>query len=522
MDFDLLIRDGIVVDGSRGARRYRADVAIAGDRIEAIGRLDGARAQVEIDAAGKVVCPGFIDVHVHSEIELLGGPHRYGGLLQGVTTHLTAPDGFGWAPLPRPQATELWDSTLFAYGASAALLDTSSPEGYLGVFAGRTPANIVPQVPHCAVRMAVMGWDARPASDEELGHMRALVRAWMDAGAVGLCVGLDYQPSVFSDTRELVALCRVVGEYGGLYASHQRYNLLGRENAWWETMQIGAESGIPVHVSHERVNDLTRPLLAAAPERCDLTFESYMYPAGCTHLAMMLTVADQAGGPQGLLRRLADPVQRERIKAHLRQVPAFRAEGPHEPRAVIASTQTGRYVGMTMPEAARSAGREVGEFAADLLLHENPYVLMVYHHGVTPEAQAEIIRETARHPAMLVASDGIYHGPLNHPRGYGCFARVLRLCVREMQALSLEEAIYKMTGFPAERFRIARRGRLAPGWGADVVIFDPDRVADRSTWEKPYLEPVGIERVIVNGRTVVLDGRPTGELPGRLIRRRGA
>jgi N-acyl-D-amino-acid deacylase len=520
LEFDVLIRNGTVIDGSRNAKRWRADVGIVGDQIEAVGTLDGATAATEIDASGRIVSPGFIDVHVHSEIALIGVPHRYGGLYQGVTTHLMAPDGFGWAPLPPDKAAALWESTLFAYGATAVLPDTSSPEAFLAGFAGRTPANLVPQVPHCAVRLAVKGWETEPASPAEVKQMERLVSEWMDAGAVSLCVGLDYQPSAFSDLNELVALSKIVAGFGGVYASHQRYSMLGAAAAWRETMQIGESAGIGVHVSHAAVNDLTRPLLEEAKDRCDLTFESYMYPAGCTHLAMMLNMDDQVGGPAGVRARLQTPAERRRIGAYLNENGRLASDDPDGRVGVIAVSQTGRYVGMTLPDAAKSEGMTIGEFAVKLLIEEDPYVLMVYHHGVRPEQQAAIIRETIRHPGMMVASDGIYHGSFSHPRGYGCFARTLRLCVREMGAVSLEEAIYKMSGFPAERFLVPDRGLLRPGYGADVVIFDPETVADGSTWDQPFAEPVGIDRVIVNGHTLILDGRPTGALPGRVLRRK--
>lgn len=515
MDFDILIRNGTVVDGSRTQRARRADVGIQGDRIAAIGPLAGSTARLEIDAAGKVVSPGFIDVHVHSEIELLGGPRRYGGLLQGVTTQLTAPDGFGWAPLDPAAARQLWESTRFAYGEADLQVGWPTPDSYLALFAGNTPANIVPQVPHCAVRMAAMGWAARPANPDELATMKRHLRAWMEAGAVCLNVGLDYQPSAFATTQELVELSRVAREYNGIYAAHVRYNDAGQEQAWRETMTIGQQADIPVHISHESVTDLTEPLLDEAQSLCDLTFESYLYPAGCTHLAMMLPIWAQAGGPDGILQRLRDPKLREPLAAHLEQ--ALRAGSADGAKPVFAATQTGRYIGLSVFEAADAEGEPLGEFALRILEEEHPYALMIYHRAGSSEHHRKVAWRTLRHPRMLVASDGIYHGPHGHPRGYGCFAQVLRL-VRETGAIPLEEAVYKMSGFPAERFRIKDRGFLRPGLGADVVVFDPKQVTDRSTWDDPFRGPEGIDAVMVNGELVVDRGVPTGRLPGRVLR----
>lgn len=514
--FDTLIRNGTIVDGS-GAPAARADLALDGDRIAAIGALDGATAAREIDATGQIVAPGFIDVHVHSEVALLGGPHRYGAVAQGVTTHLLAPDGFGWAPLPPGRARELWEYTSFAYGAADLALDWPTPEDYLAIFPGRTPANVAPQVPHCAVRLAVMGWDARPATDDEIAAMAALTRDWLDAGATCLNLGLDYQPSACADFRELAALCRVAREYDAIYAAHLRYTDYGREGAWREIIALGRETGIPVHVSHESVDDLSARLLDEAEGGCDLTFESYLYSAGCTHLALMLPVAHQTGGTAGLRARLRDPAARAAMAAALdATLTAASATGA---RAVFVANQTGRYLGQSLDEAAAEAGESRGDFAVRVLAEEDPYALMVFHRGGTPEGQEAIQRATIRHPRMLVASDGVYHGPGGHPRGYGCFARILRLAVREWGAVSLEAAVHKMTGAPAARFRLGDRGLLRPGLAADVVVFDPATVADRATWTDPFRPATGIAHILVNGVPVMAAGEPTGALPGRVVRR---
>jgi N-acyl-D-amino-acid deacylase len=517
MEFDLLIRNGTVIDGS-GQPGRPADVGIRGDLIVAVDPLPNATAETVIDATGKVVSPGFIDVHIHSEVQLAEPDNqtRYGSVLQGVTTHLTAPDGFGWAPLDPEGARQLWECTLFSHGRADLSLDWPTAESFLAIFKGTTPVNVVPQVPHCAVRYRAMGWDARPATDDELDQMRTTTREWLEAGAVALCLGLDYQPSAFADTRELVELSKVAKEYDAIYAAHIRNNEIGGVAAWRETMEIGERSGAPVHISHEHVTPTTTPLLEEAEKRCDLTFESYLYPAGCTHLALTLPIWAQAGGPDGIRERLQDPEARQRMRDHLHnQLTA----NPARSKAVFVHTQTGRYVDQSIHDAAASEGMAVGDFAIKVLEEEHPYALMIYHHGTTPEEQREIQYDTARHPKMMIASDGIYHGESGHPRGFGCFARVPRLCVREMGAISLEEAIWKMSGFPAERFRVQGRGLLRAGYGADVVIFDPAEIADRATWEEPRLEPVGIDRVIVNGQTVVKSGKPTGTLPGRVLRR---
>ena len=519
MEFDVLIRGGNVIDGSQDGRRTRADIGIRGDRISAVGDLGESGARTEIDAAGKIVAPGFVDVHIHSEIELLGGPHRYASLLQGVTTQLLTPDGFGWAPLTPEQSRELWEATVAIYGPLELAPDWETPEAFLELFKSNTPANVLPQVPHTAVRFAALGWDARPATDDELDVMRGLTRQWMEAGATCLCLGLDYQPSAFSDTRELIELSKVAAEYDGIYTAHVRYNIVGRESAWRETMEIGQHAEIPVHISHEFVTDVTAGLLDDAREICDLTFESYMYPAGCTHLLNLMPMPYQAGGPAGVRARLQTDEGRTAISEAIAQ--RLRADYEIGSRAIFANTRTGRWVGQDMVSAAEQEDMPLEQFALEVFDVEYPEGLMVYRRGDSPEQVDEMVRRTFSHRQMMVASDGIYYGPHAHPRGYGCFARAIRKGVRELGTLSLEEAVWKMAGFPAERFRIPERGQLREGWFADVVVFDPATYADRSTWDEPRLRPVGVDRVLVNGEVVVADGEPTGAIPGHVISGRG-
>lgn len=517
MLFDLVIKGGTVIDGS-GAPAYSSDLGISGGKVIAIESLDNAQASTTIELAGEVVCPGFIDVHLHSEIALLYGPERdrYGALLQGVTTHLTAPDGFGWAPLPPDLAAELWENTKFAYGDADLPLNWQSAEAYLSSFSGRIPANIIPQVPHCAVRMAVMGWDARPATPDELVKMRQITREWLEAGAAALCLGLDYQPSAFADTRELVELCKVAREYGAIYAAHVRYSDLGYAGAWRETMEIGRQADIPVHISHAAITEETVPLIEEADKVCDLTFESYLYPAGCTHLSMMLPIWAQAGGPQGILKRMQDPIQRQLMRDHLQTELSLATEAGA--RAIFVANKTGRYLGLTIAEAAIASSLPIGDFAIKILEEEHPYALMVFHRAGSADLHRVTEARTIQHPRMMVASDGVYHGALVHPRGFGCFARILRQCRQQSDFVSLEQAIRKMSGFPAERFGIKNRGLLCKGYAADLVIFNRATVSDGATWESPRQKPKGIGWVLVNGQVVVRQGQPTGQLPGQVLR----
>ena len=512
--FDLLLRGGDVVDGT-GAPASRADVGIVGDRIAAIGDLAQAAeaAGAVVEAAGRIVAPGFIDVHVHSEIALLTETDdRWAGIRQGVTTNLTAPDGFGWAGLAPADARAVEFSLRSINGPAPDLsFDWPTPEAYLRAFEGRTPVNIAAQVPHLPIRVAVMGWAARRANSDELVAMALLTRDWMEAGAVGFCTGLDYQPITHSNSDELVALASVAAEYGGAYSAHGRHIEFGRAGAFRETAEVGRRAGLPAHVSHERVDDEVADLLDEAPE---VTSDSHLYEAGSTHLLYYVPFADQVGGPAAVLERLEDPRYRAALAAGLET--AF-AEEPAALNAWFSASRTGRSIGRSIREIAAETGRPAAETAVALLREELPEALLVYPWGPTEAEFRPIVGRTLGHPRVMVSSDGVYHGPRPHPRGFGTFPRAIRIGVRELGAVTLEQAINRMTGLPAERYRLADRGRVAVGSAADLVIFDPQTFADRATYAEPRLPSVGLEEVIVNGVRVIEGGRETGRLAGRIL-----
>lgn len=510
--FSILIAGGTVVDGT-GGPAFHADVGLMDDTIAAIGDLGSATATTVIDATGLTITPGFIDVHVHSELSLLSGNDRLAGARQGITTNLLAPDGFGWAPLNNPECGELFDYTATLYGGRRIKEPWPTIDSYLDRFAGATPLNVLPQVPHCAVRLQAMGWEARHATPDELNAMENVTRAWLDAGAGALCIGLDYQPSANASFEELVRLCRVTAEYDGIYSAHQRYQHLGRPVAWRETIELFKASGCPVHVSHERVDQESQPALAQVDhEDVDLSFESYLYPAGMTHLALAFPIHLHPGGWPAMEQRLQRPGAREKA------VPALNSFlGRFD--QIVGYTRSGRYVGQKMAALAAAAGTPPGEFAFDLAMEEKGAVTLIFPWQTQAEENDQAISATAIHPRMMVASDGVYDIPHPHPRSFGCFARVLGEFVRDLGLLSLPMAVHKMSGFPAERFRVPNRGVIRVGAAADVAMFDSNTVAARSTWEEPRKEAVGIRWVLVNGQLVIADGQATGSLPGRVLSR---
>ncbi len=512
MRFDCIIQNGQVVDGTGSRAPFRADVGVVGDRIAALGDLSNAEANSIVNAHDKVVTPGFIDPHVHSELALLGGRDQLAGVYQGITTQLLSPDGFGWAPLPPDLAQEMWDYTRFGYGDVSIPLGWPTVRAYLELFTGRIPANVYPQVPYGAVRLGAMGWAPRQATQQESCRMLDTVTEWMEQGAGAISAGLDYQPCIHAGLGELVALAQVVAFHGGIYAAHMRKQVLGVKGAWQETLNVSRQAGISVHISHERVDRETGQLLALVDRQdVDLTFDSYLYPAGMTHLAILLPPEVQAGSLQDMLCRMRTPEARRLSLPYL----AGKLRDSGDP--IVAYTGSGRYIGMTLSEAAGAAGRPREEFAYDLILDEEGVeTFMIPWQGSDQELD-DIVRATAVHPRLMIASDGIYNVPHPHPRAYGCFARVLRLFVRELGLLSLEQAVHRMSGFPAQRFGLADRGRIVEGLAADLVVLDPDRIADRSTWTEPLHAAVGVDSVMVNGEFVLAGGVPTGRLPGRVL-----
>lgn len=519
MDFDLLIRGGSVVDGT-GAPAVTADVGVRGDRIAAVGALPDSAAATVIDATGRVVAPGFIDAHPHSETALRGNGEIWGSVLQGVTSHLTAPDGFGWAPLPAAKSAELWRSTAFAYGQPDLEPAWTTIDEYLGGFDGTIPINVVPMAPHQPIRFAVMGWDNRPPTPDEMERMRALTREWMEAGAVGLNTGLDYQPAANAATDELVELAKVVREYGGIYAAHIRYNEFGKTAAYRESIEIGRRAEIPVRQSHESVDDETEPLLEEARKAgVDFGIDWYLYPAGSSHLLVWLPPDEQIGGFDAMVQRLRDdPAHRQRIGTLIEeQIRASRATGGRE---YFSDTRTGQHIGKSITDVATERGKGIGETAVDLIIEESPDAVLVFRRGPSPEAFDAQVKRTLAHPAFMVASDGLYHGALPHPRGYGCYVQLLGTYVRERGFVSLERAVHLMSGLPAERFGIRDRGRVVEGLAADLVVFDPATVGAQATWDEPRGPAVGVDVVVVNGTIVAQAGRPTEARPGRVVRAR--
>jgi N-acyl-D-amino-acid deacylase len=515
--FDILITGGRVIDGS-GLPWFRADIGVRGDRIAAVGPLSDAPARDRLDAAGHIVAPGFIDAHVHGDLMVLADPLHEPAIRQGVTTYVLGQDGVAMAPASPATLDHMRRYTAGFSGNPDLPHRWASMAEYLALFDRRGAVNVACLVPNGNVRLEVLGLDTRPPTADELRRMGRLVRDAMEQGAVGLSSGLDYIPSRYAGTDELIALCREVAPFGGVYVTHmRRYDPEGVAGSLDEVFRIGREAGVPVHVSHFNSQaDLVLPRIdAARAGGLDVTYDLYCYLAGSSILGMVALPPEvQEGGVEATLARLRDPA----VRAGLAGRAGPPARGPLEDVRLssVAAEEYRRLEGRTLAEAAQEAGRPLMEFVCDVLLASGMAVGCIAPHRRRTE---EDVRTLMRHPAMMAGSDGIFTGGRPHPRGCGCFARYLGHYVREACTWSLEQAVQHLAAHAAQRFGLRDRGLLREGMAADVVVFDPDTIADRSTYEDGRQLAVGVRHVVVNGKPVLRDGVRTASLPGRALRR---
>jgi N-acyl-D-amino-acid deacylase len=525
--YDLLIRGGRVVDGT-GSPWFRADVAVVGDRIAAVGLLPNARARDTLDATGLVVAPGFIDMLGHSEYPLLTDGRALSKITQGITTEIT---GEVTSVVP------VNENTLRELGERRRLVDWTDLDGYFRTLEAARPAiNLATFVTVGSVRRYVMGDADRPPTPGELDRMRGLVAAAMEQGAMGLSSGLIYAPASFASTEEIVELARVAAAYGGGYASHIRSEGARLVEAVEEAIRIGEEAGTWVQVHHIKASGRANwgkmvPAVAAI-ERArargvDVTADQYPYPAAGTGLSAILPGWAHAGGRDSLLARLEDPETRSRLRGELTRGGGdwnigASAGGPSGVMIASASADSlKKYQGMRLSEVAEARGQEVVDALFDLLLADRAAISAIYF-----SMSEENIEYAMRQPWVSVGGDAGAR-PLDpqlvgmpHPRAYGTFPRILGRYVRERGVLTLEDAVRKFTSLAAARMGLDERGVLKAGLFADVTVFDAERVIDRATFEAPVQAAEGIVHVLVNGVPVLRDGSPTDARPGRGLRRR--
>ncbi len=515
--FDTLIRNGLVVDGS-GKPGFRADVAVAGDRIVEVGSFGEAKAAETIDATGLIVCPGFIDTHVHGDAMLLADPLHEPAVRQGVTTYIVGQDGSSYAPGNREVIEYFRQYTAGFNGNPEIGWDWNGVDEYLGRFNNRVAINVAYLVPNGNVRMQVMGLADRRATPDEMLAMRRLVRAGMEQGAVGLSSGLDYIPSRYADTLELVELCREIAPFHGVYVTHMRsYAPQGVFGAMDEVATIAREASVPVHISHfnaraDRVLPRVEQDLASG---VDLTFDMYPYLAGSSILAMVaLPPWVQEGGNETTLCRLRDGKVRDELAEWFLQ-PKFTQNDLK--LTAIAASEYRHLEGMMLNDAAKSVNKSIGDFICDVLVASHLMVGIIQFQRGRTEVD---IHTMMRHSAHMAGSDGILVGGFAHPRGWGAFARYAGRYVQEQKLWTLEEAIHHLSYVAARRFGLGDRGCIARNMAADIVCLDPSRFTDNATFENGRILATGVEHVLVNGQFVLRTGNRTVATPGGALRRR--
>jgi len=526
-DLDLIVRRGLVVDGT-GSPGATADVGVRGGRVEAVGDLSGAGAARVIEAAGLAVTPGFIDTHAHSDGALLLDPQHENGIRQGITTEIITQDGMGFAPLSPAnyRAYRMYLSGIL--GFPPLDLDMSSIAALRSHYHRRAVCNVAVLVPHGALRLEAAGFRDVPLRGDLLARAQSLLRDGLEQGAVGLSTGLSYYPQSYSDTEELVELCRVVADHGGVFVVHVRNHNVDRAAAGGgvaEALEIGRRSGVKVHVSHFKtapgtaggVDALMAPIDAAKAAGVDVTLECYPYPVGSTVPGYFLPGALHDGGPQALLARLASAEGRATAVEGLRTL--FPGALATACWTHLASEANRELEGLSFADAAARRGVSVEEMVCDVMREES---LACGFRYIPTDSVAtwrrldeDVMRLLARDDYM-VGSDAIPHGSLPHPRAYGCFPRVLGR-LRRRYGVALETLVERVTSLPARRFGLRDRGVIAPGAAADIVVFDPERFVDLATFEDPKAPPAGLSYAIVNGALAVDGERCTGVLAGEAV-----
>ncbi len=518
--FRTLLTGGTIVDGT-GSVGFRGSVAIDSDQIRILtGDVSSVSAEHTVDVSGCIVSPGFIDVHTHSDLMALGEPLNEPKSLQGITTEIVGQDGLGYAPLSDSNLTTMVRYYAGINGNPALNYNWRSMAQFLQRFEGTTALNIGSLIPNACPRLEVIGWDNRPATDQEVSRMQEMVARSMSEGALGLSSGLSYPPGVYATTDELVELCKTVAAHGGVYVTHVRYDLGDRAfDPFREAISIGQRSGCPVQLTHYATNYATRGradrLLelvdTARMTGIDVTIDSYPWPAGSTVLHMCIPTWAHEGGPDALLERLKSPSVRDEMRP---RGPSALFNYSEMVISAIGTEKNKWCEGRTIAELAEERGSDPWDTVCDLIVEEDLYVSFYVFSG-----HMDDVKTIMRHNSQMFCSDGLRVGGRLNPRTYGTYPKVLGQMVRDEKILSLEQAIRKMTSFPAQRFGLQDRGILRDGMKADIVAFDPLTVSCTATFENPRQYPLGIEYVFVNGEMVVDRGRHTGATPGRAIRR---
>ena len=524
---DLLIANGMVVDGT-GNPGFYAAIGVKGNRVSVLrGDVSAVAAQKTIDATGRVVSPGFIDVHAHSALMIMADPDHMPKVTQGITTELFGIDGNSYAPFADLDDLKRMIQINSGLEGSPELPGywSTIPE-YLQMYDRKVSVNVAYIVGNSPLRVGAMGWENRKPTKSQMDRQKGLLRESMEDGAFGMSTGLDYPPGSYADTDELVELSKVVAELGGIYHTHVRFPLGdGYLDPNREAIDIGRRSGCPVHITHllpagHGTFKGARPILdliesAREKEGLDVTFDCFPYPHGGTRLIYFLPEWVADGGPEKIMEALRNPETRALMKKEI--TPSFtKSRGGWDSVMVtyFKKPHNQRFEGKTLTQVAEMMGTDPVEALFDLVLDED---LQVSFHADVIDA--ETLPLFVQHPLQMVGSDALLLGDFPPAMAYGTFPVIIAKYVREEGRISLPEAIRKMTSYPAQRLDIPDRGILRNGFKADIVVFDYENISAPATRYDPKQYTQGVDYVIVNGEVVVDHGKHTGAHPGRALRR---
>ena len=528
--FDVLILNGNLVDGT-GAKGIKKDIGIVNDKIEAIGNLKDASANIIIDASGKVVSPGFIDTHAHSDAALLTDPVHENGIRQGITTEILGQDGLSYAPLSKENYLINKNYLSGILGDAPDDLDMSSVEKFRSHYHKKCSINTVYPVPHGAIRLEVLGFNDRPLVGDDMKKAKKILYKSLEEGAVGLATGMSYYPNAWSDTKELIELCEVVSDSSKVYVTHLRDRNTERGykgGGILEALEIGKQSKVKVHFSHHRTNasnagnipEIMDDIDKAKTEGVDVTLELYPYPTGSTYPLSFLPSFAHEGGPEEVMKKLNDSVEFEKIVSTLiKELSPYR-KNAFEDAIFSYSPNNPELEGMSLSDIANANNQSTAITLCELL-RDNKLQLGYWQSPPKNVSVWNQVNEDAinllKRDDYMVGSDSIPLGSFPHPRAYGTFPRIIGRFTRKYKRMSLEEIINRVTDKPARRFNLKHRGRIAINYFADLTLFDAEKISDRATYDDPAQFPIGIPHVIVNGEIAVLDGVCTGAIAGRAV-----
>jgi len=527
--FDVLIMNGYVVDGS-GNPWFKADIGIREGKIIDVGNLKSMEANKVIDAKGLVVSPGFIDIHTHSDFTLLANPTAESHIHQGITTDIIG--NCGESPAPVSDYTKSANKELMeAYGIS---WDWSTLGEYMDKLEKQgVSVNVATLIGHGTIRMAVMGYEKRSPTEEELEKMKDHVAKAMEAGAFGMSSGLFYAPGGYADTGELIELCKVVADYGGIYATHIRGEGDPVIDAVKEAIEIGEKSGVPVQISHHKasgprnwgkVNITLKSMEEARLRGVDVTCDVYPWDACSNELSACIPPWAHEGGIDKMLERLRDKMIRTRLRREMSEgIPGWEsqvAQSGFGRMRIASSPRHPEYEGRTIEEITESRRADPFDFIFDLLIEEEGKVDLVVH-----EMSEEDVCTVIKHPLSMIGSDSACVVPSGflgkgkcHPRTYGNYPRLFGRYVREKKVITLEDAIRKCTSFPAQRLGLRDRGLIRKGMWADITVFNAKEIGNVATYINPHEYPKGILYVLVNGQITLDRGKHTRVLAGKVLR----